>query len=170
MWILTFKMVISISEDHWRYSKRLLTQHYWIPFITLFLFCWSSQLGELSGEWFSFYFFLGKKLSFAIIHLILSYLNPKNKRYLSIHLLWNFSFLLSDLKLIYFIYLLFINEMHFPGWSSTIMRFIKNLSKIQTKTLKLFLAKTRCWEKEFVQFIRNHQRRKSPEPRSQLEQ
>ena len=52
--------------------------------------------------------------------------------------------------------------MHFPGWSSTIMRFSKNLSKIQTKTFQLFLPKTRCWEKECVQFIRNHQRRKSP--------
>ena len=54
--------------------------------------------------------------------------------------------------------------MHFPGWSSKIMRFRENLSKIQTKTLKLFLAETLCWEKEFVQFIGNHQRRKSPEP------
>ena len=56
--------------------------------------------------------------------------------------------------------------MHFPGWSSKIMRFRKNLSKIQTKTLELFLAKTRCWEKEFVQFIRNHQRRQRARPGS----
>ena len=107
-----------------------------------------------------------KKLSFAIIYLILSYLNPRNKRYLSIHLLWNYLHFFTaerDLKLILYLFIVY-KWNAFPGWSSTIMRFIKNLSKIQTKTLQLFLAKTRCWEKEFVQFIRNHQRRKSPEP------
>ena len=163
-------MVISISEDHWRYSKRLLTQHYWIPFITLFLFCWSSEQ-RLLGEWFLFYFFPEKKTFICDNPFNPLLLNPKNKRYLSIHL-YGTKFLCYRERIrvdTLVIYLLFIDEMHFPGWSSTIMRFSKNLAKIQTKTLKLFLPKTRCGEKEFVQFIRNHQRRKSREPSCQQE-
>ena len=163
---------LSESEDQWRYSKRLLTQHYWISFFTLFLFCPSSQLPEpfrrvvSSSKFLSIFY---EKLSFVKIHLILSYLNPENKGYLSIHLLWNYSSLLArDLKLMLYLFIVY-KWNAFPGWSSTIMRFIKNLSKIQTKTLQLFLAKTRCWEKEFVQFIRNHQRRKSRESSCQQE-